>query len=796
MDVTGTLTAGNIKNEKDLLVNGKVSADSIENSGLLDVTGTLAVKDAITNAGSITVTDKASFSAGSVVNNGSLALSGNVTVNTTVTGNAVELASGAVLAGSLTADTLNVGEKGASLAGNAAVNAAVTGGALSISGAGNQLTLKDGSTVGLIVANGTSFQKEDDLDSVVITGAADDTVIIAADGAFDGNTVENAKLVITDLEEDKQIKVKIDIANIISINANELKLLNGVYYYESDNKLMFVEKDAAGFITVTDGSGDLAVKTDDIASITIKEDNTQWANLNIVMESGNTSVTVKNGKKSKDGIDYMEFAIGGILKSDLGGTNNIKFGNYNKVAVNGNIDAISNLTIGNNSFVNIGKFIYDKDGNIIDKNEGDIYGQNNNNAIRIGSDSVVNIAGDIDLAGGRNTLNIGARSDVAIYGDIDGASNFVVGSGKKAKKDGSGADWTNVTINGDYIAAEMNNNLNIGNYVNFTLGGNIENGGVKSGTGTNLRVGTESVMTVAGKADGMSGINTGKKSNVSFAGAVDGTANNNRINVGAEAVFSAGDIDLYGGNNTIVTGKGATFTAGSIENVKTVNIGAQSSFVSDDIADVSRFTVGNGKAATRTEDAKLTEVKVNGEVSMSTGNDNFKVGNNSNVVVADDIIFGAGKDTLTIGMDSKLTVSDISGMDRFNASWGAVLEIQNGANNDVELGLVTGSWDKATIIDDEGDLLVGPANIGSVYENEVDCYEYKVNFGKKLTFEGSEGVEIQYSYNVNGTWTEWVDYNDKVGLQAPGEYRIFVSVAGDYEDKYSKLNYTLEAKLA
>ena len=423
------------------------------------------------------------------------------------------------------------------------------------------------------------------------------------------------------------------------------------------------------------------------------------------------------------------------------------------------------------------------------------------------------IVGNIDLAGGKNKLAIGARSDVEIGGNIDGATNFTVASGKKAKKDGSGADWTNVTITGNYVAAEMNNNLTIGNYVNFTLGQvggvSIDNGGVPSGTGTKVKVGTESTMTVAGSANGIAGITTGKKSYVvfgtetkdaqgkviGFTGTdISGTDKNNKISVGAEATFKADDIDLAGGKNNITTGKAANFVAGTIDNVQTIKVGSQSSFTTDDIVGVNKFTVGNGKAATKKAEAIITKVNV-GKVTMTTGNDAFKVGNYSDVVVAGDIVFGAGKDTLTIGKDAKLTVNDITGMDKFNASKGAQLVIKNGAKNDVDFDLVTGSWDKATIIDMEGDLAAGNIN-GNVYANELDCYE--VTVGNKLTLSGIDGDEnVTYSkYDaVKEVWSDFKDYTDGLELTA-GTYRIEVSVAGEYTDKLEKKSYSFTAELA
>ena len=856
---TGVVNVGSatVTANDEFKVEGKFTAGSMvigdknaENSTSVVISGTekfvkVTGEVTVNGAAEVVVTDNAEFSFGtlvnnnvitvnnatlgnkesSIANNGSIVINGVSTVYASITGEngSVKLESGATLNGSLMVEdsSIEVG-KNTVLGENATLEGLLLNGSISVKGDDNVLNITAGSTTTLIVDNTTKFDSLDKLGDILIKGASEDVTLTVADAALEGNTFDGVKLAITDLEDDKKIKADIELASIVSINGYALQVENGLFYYidkNAGNKKMFVnreESNAGVSITITNSETDTTELEYEGKNFKVTEGSDDFANVKVIMQEGKTNFTVKNGKKDQ----YIEYAVGGIGKDENGGTNNVKFGNYTKVKVNGDIEAISNLTIGNKSVVTIGKPIY---GDPNDANKvtgwtagtGNIFGQNNNNTVKIGSDSKVTIAGNIDLAGGKNKLAIGARSDVEIGGNIDGATNFTVASGKKAKKDGSGADWTNVTITGNYVAAEMNNNLTIGNYVNFTLGQvrgvSIDNGGVSSGTGTKVKVGTESTMTVAGSANGIAGITTGKKSYVVFGAetkdaqgkvtgftgtAIDGTDKNNKISVGAEATFKAGAIDLAGGKNNITTGKASEFVAGTIDNVQTIKVGSQSSFTTGDIVGVNKFTVGNGKAATKKAEAIITKVNV-GKVTMTTGNDAFKVGNYSDVVVAGDIVFGAGKDTLTIGKDAKLTVNDITGMDKFNASKGAQLVINNGAKNDVDFDLVTGSWDKATIIDMEGDLAAGNIN-GNVYANELDCYDVTVEAGKKLTLSDIDGDEkVTYSkYDaVKEVWSDFKDYTKDMELSA-GTYRIEVSVAGEYTDKLEKKSYSFTADLA
>ena len=169
-------------------------------------------------------------------------------------------------------------------------------------------------------------------------------------------------------------------------------------------------------------------------------------------------------------------------------------------------------------------------------------------------------------------------------------------------------------------------------------------------------------------------------------------------------------------------------------------------------------------------------------------------------VVNGEIIFGEGKDTLTVGKNSTLQVNDLNAaadLEVFNASSGSTVLVTNGKDKDIDLANVTGSWNKAVLIDGEGTLDEGN-NDGSVYGNEFDCYVIELEAGKTLTFENlSEGTEIKYSYLVDGEWSEVADYAGSLNAGNAAEYRIFVGVDSEqFNKKDEKLTYSFDAKLA
>ncbi|MBE6403087.1 MAG: hypothetical protein E7039_05135 [Lentisphaerae bacterium] len=820
LENTGVNVKGSLSVEDmQIADNATVNVSGVHGKLTIDKTSETKAKATIAADATLNITDSAVFTCTGVVDNngcinvsnasvtgkgkinntgsGVITISGVSSFDTTITGSgAIRLLNNATIAGTLTIggevdangkkiDTMLFVERNGYLAANANFTGKLNGMYMYIGGSGNTIKLDDESTITLMVADKTVFGEDDDLASVVIKGNGKNVVLTAADSALNGNKLENLKLNIT--AADGWVAADIALENILSINGKELVNDNGIFYYEDDNGIRQfvtrVEDEGKYGINITSGAATIY----EVGNITIKEGSDKLANVNVVMKEGKTSFTVKNGKKDV----RMNFAVGSILKSDLGGSNKVAFGNYNDVEVNGAIESINSLSIGNNSFVDI---------------DGNITGQNTNDTVKIGADSEVEIGGYVDLEGGKNKFSVGARSEVTVAGSISGIADLNVASGKKAKKDGSGADWTDVTINGNYVAAEMNNKLTIGNYVNFTLGSvngvSIDNGGVASATGTTVKVGTESVVKIAGSANGIAGVTTGKQSYVvfgtetvdnagkvtAFAGAdIEGSDKNNKLSTGAESTFKARDIDLCGGKNSIVTGKMSDFVAGNIDNVQTVTVGSQSSFKVGAIDNVNKFTVNKGKAASKKAGAVLTDVVVNGNVTMTTGKDSFTVGNDSNVLVSGNISFGDGKDTLSLGKNSKLAVNDITGMEVFKASAGATLIVWNGKGNDVNFDSVTGSWNKATIIDYEGDIELNDTGYGYVYANEKDCYDLKIADGVKLT-DFSDDMEVTYAVLEDGVWSEFKTYTEGMELAA-GTYRFEVGVAGEYE-KLEKKTYS------
>ena len=768
-------------------VHGKVVSENVtvNANAVLNITGTASFtcNGIIDNDGVINVTG-AKLSAEEISNIGTAAIviSGNSTVNAVVTGNgSLRLVDGAVLGGVLTAPVLYV-EGSASFAENASFTGMINGRTIYVSGDKNVLDIAMDSKATLVVADGTVFT-DDNLGDIAIKGEKKDVVLTVADEAFNGNTLENVMLNIVDVEGDR-INVSIDLDKVLTIDGYELKNVNGVYYYEGEEGNMFVgrmEENGKYFIQLFDGTKPGASTVEDVKNIKVNDndDYPELANVNVRMQEGNTTISV-TGKKS----DIVEFAVGSILKSEKGGSNTVKFGNYTDVSVNGSIESLAKLTIGNNAKVTVGA--KDANGDFLPYT-GNITGQNKNNAVKIGSDSTVDIAGTIDLMGGKNTMAVGARSTVTVGGSVKGISALTVASGKAAAN-----NITDLDIDGMFVAAAANNKITIGNYARFTLGAvdgvSIENDGVESATGTTISVGKESDMIVDGSANGIAKLTAGKNAIVTFGGNIDGTEKNNAVKIGEAAKFMAADIDLAGGKNSISTGKGSEFSADVVSNVQTITVGTQSTFEAESISGVNKITVSAGKAPKKDAPAIYINVAVDGDVVMTTGKDSFKVGSYSNVAINGTLTFGDGKDTLTLGKDAQLLAGDIEGMEVFNASKGAKLIVLNGQGDDVDLDAVSGSWKNATIIDGEG--LLQDVNTGMVYANERDMFEYDLTGSGKIALENfSEGMEIYYAVEDNGVYGEFQLYTEGTELTA-GSYRFEVSVAGEYTDKLEKKNYS------
>ncbi|MBE6403686.1 MAG: hypothetical protein E7039_08195 [Lentisphaerae bacterium] len=845
-------------------VEGLRSQFVIEEGATVDATGTVYVGYSDTRNGDLLVNGAVLDADVIEVQEGStFAVAGDSTVTAKVYGD-MALKNGAVLNGnvSIDVDGSMIVDGKAALGAETAFSGVINGGELAVSGDKNALAINGGDAK-LIVDESTVFDSNDKLGDILLKGAAKDTVLTVADAALNGNTIENLKLNITDA--DNQINVNTDLANIYMVNDFAVKETMGIYYYEhADGKYMYLVKED-NMINITAGvvGDDDETSTEEFDKVVIDSKNasTALAGVNLVMGDGKTSFTVKNGSKSED----IVFAIGGIHKSELGGSTTVKIGNYTDVTVNGDVENISQFTTG-------------KDGKLTIA--GDVLGQNTNNTVSFGANNDVEIKGGVNLFGGKNKIAVGANSTVDVTGSLLGVADLNI------------AKDAMVVVVGMYEAAAMNNKITLANKATLKLGG-IDNGGVDRGTGTTVKVGKESTMIVNGDVNGIAGITVGNSSVADF-NYIEGTEKTNKISIGNDSRFYAGNINLAGGKNSITSGKGTDVEVGNITNVTTVSVGAESSFTSGDVTlangkftsgknatvevgkitnvttvsvgaessftagdvtlvngkftsgknatvevgnitnaktvktgagelasftagiitnassvevggqsdfkadalkNVNKFTVANGKAASKKAGAVLTNAVIDGNVEMTAGKDTFKVGDNTSTVVDGEIAFGEGKDTLSMGKNAMLKVNAVSGMEVFNATASSVLVATNGKDVDFDLGDATGSWNKATIIDMEGELEVG-TNDGSVYANEFDYYEFNLELGKSLTFENlSEGIEIKYQYELNGVWTDMLDYTD--GLTAAGDYRVFVGVSSDeFSSKNEKLNYILDVKLA
>lgn len=528
----------------------------------------------------------------------------------------------------------------------------------------------------------------------------------------------------------------------------------------------------------------------------------------------------------------VEFSADSIAASELGGTNTVSFGNNVNGIVNGNVTELKSLALGNGSDLNVsGNISSDnttfasaalKVGNDSTITAGDvtmnsvtlgknvtaelggiytakavtiganntvsidsIYGAAVNGAINAGNDSVVEIADDVNMRGGKNSIATGKGSDWTIGSDVMNVNTLTATAAGNwawnADKTAYTLQRTTLNIGGDFLAGEGAAVLNFGNYSIVNIGGSILESDLGSSfkitVGSNAEVAVGDVIqslnsltigngvdfktftVVDGKAvaDADKAIGT----TVFSAGKVTGTAGNDTIKVGNKADVMLGKVSLGAGNDTINIGKDSTFEAADVAlgaGKNTVVVGAGSWMNVDDISGVNKLTAAGQLSAgdiTGTDDfADVVTFNGNAEIgSIDLGtdakgkmSDKLVIGKGAEVVINGGI---SNVEALTIGADAKVSASEstIAAMMSLGSAKGSKIDasvefvaLDDAADNAAESTTVYGGSAEAWL---------------GIGEDIADVFT--LGDGTDLTgwaIEG-EGVKVDiYTTTGDGNWTK------------------------------------------
>ena len=840
--VRGKLTiaaGGSSTHDKSLWVGQPESWGAMKAS--LTVIGSLEANNLNVYAGSSMTVNGGTVTVGKLTNTGTITIKGNSTINATISGNVAQVAKGAVItvvdsafkAGvdsyTMKLDVYNLANlksiNGVAVAGNA-----TAGYSIKINDV--LYTIADANADGLVF----TAVKDDE------GNASDSIEITDYTGSLDGLTsdyVLEAKSGTATLKVNKG-----QSSTVTAITKDEN---GGVTNLNLNGNLTLGTKDDHGSVEavgkITTGS-DVDVKLGDVSgtnlnsTISLGKKNEAIFD-NIDLKGGNNTLsigansyvevddsdndnadgfiknvkTIKLASGKKDDETKLN-VTGDIIAPAM--ANTITLGNYAKLDVAGNlvnddVNVGTTIKAGNYSEVLFGK--PDVNGNITGGKVTSLAG------LTLGTEGVFKAA-SVSGTSGNNTISFGNNAKAKVKGDI----NLLIG--KDTIKAGTGAD---VEVSGDVKGVET---ISLGNYAKLFVDGNLLNDGVN--IGTTIKAGNYSEV-LFGKPDGNGNITGGEVTSLAGltlgtegvfkAASVSGTEKNNTVSLGKNAdMFVVGEINLGGGKDTIKLGNETEFTAASITGVETITIGAKGSFTAaGDITGVNKLTAANGTYTKKTDETVWTEVTAgnvtgtekNDTVSfgkyndielasldLGAGNDTVKIGVDS-IVNLNAVDFGDGKDTMTIGKDAKVKVTSIEGLETLNASKGASIWFAGGADVDVDLTGIGGSWKNATIFDDMGEIADGAECNGAVYGNEWDIYELTDGISSVVIESETNSDAIYRIYEI-GAWDKAVaeitditrDFiND---LDTGKDYVLAVSVAGaDFKNKENDTNkYSFDITLA
>ncbi len=409
-------------------------------------------------------------------------------------------------------------------------------------------------------------------------------------------------------------------------------------------------------------------------------------------------------------------AMGGITKNPLGGSNKITVGT-NSTFSTGVIDSIASLTLKNNTGVknetgdNTTVF---NSGNLTGVNANSTVNFGNNNKVAV--DGVIDLGGGKNtLTIGANTVfESGSVSNIATL-TVSAGTMLKLPSGSKPQQ------FTLVNIGGGINAPGTANKLSIGAYAKMAVQGSLlntaetgttitvgSNSTFKTGYRLNTADGTftkeetaANIIGLAGltlsagkdyKADGAAAALTPGRTVMEITGTVTGTSANNTIKADNNTTLTiAGDLDLLSGSNSLTLGQNAEVSVLNLKNTQkvtlgkfsaltingsllttidgilnTISAGANSTLtVAGNAESVNSLKIANGASADGvqgytnvsigTKD-KYTGENYTGCLTGTEKNDTVSVGNFANLTTGT-VILGTGKDTVSIGTNSSLTVN-------------------------------------------------------------------------------------------------------------------------------------------
>ena len=720
---------------------------------------------------------------------------------------------------------------------NVTENATIEGSGVRFSGKGATLTIADGKTLTMSLEQLLAIQ------GVEIVGAEGSVIVTGLEGitaSQKAELIEEYGTIIKDLNEDTDAKADpiTDVADLTEIEDGYVGEVGGT---QGADKLVIGKGEDADYsgidynmrggknVATINADADFAIgDLTNVSTVDVKAGSktgvTKATFGNITTSAGAGTVKVGNN---------AEFSADSIKASNLGGTNTVSFGNNVKGTVNGNVTELKSLALGNGSDLNVSGSISNDNttfasaalkvgndstitagdvvmssvtlGKNVTADLGGIYtakavtiGANNtvsidsvdgvaaNGAIKAGNDSVVEIAADVNMRGGKNSIVTGKSSDWTIGSDVMNVNTLTVtAAGNWAwnvAKTAYTLQRTTLNIGGDFLAGEGAAVLNFGNYSIVNIGGSILESDLGSSfkitVGSNAEVAVGDVIqslnsltigngvdfktftVVDGKA--VADVDKAIGTTVFSAGKVTGTAGNDTIKIGNKADVTLGKVSLGAGNDTINIGKDSTFEAADVAlgaGKNTVVIGANGWMNVDDISGVNKLTATGDLIAgdiTGTDDF-ADVVTFNGNAEIGS----IDLGTDAKGKMSDKLVIGKGAEVVINGGISNVEALTIGAGAKVSASESTIAAMK-------ELGSAKGSKIDASVefiaLDDAAD---NAADSTTVYDGNAEAWLglvdgdttdiFTLGDGTDLTgwaIEG-EGVKVDiYTTTGDGNWTK------------------------------------------
>ncbi len=736
---------------------------------------------------------------------------------------------------------------------NVTENATIYGDGVRFSGKGATLTIADGKTLTLSLEQLLAIQ------GVEIVGAEGSVIVTGLEGitaSQKAELIEEYGTIIKDLNEDTDAKADpiTDVADLTEIEDGYVGDVGGT---QGADKLVIGKGEDADYsgidynmrggknVATINADADFAIgDLTNVSTVDVKAGSktgvTKATFGNITTSAGAGTVKVGNN---------AEFSADSIAASNLGGTNTVSFGNNVKGTVNGNITELKSLALGNGSTLNVSGSISNDNttfasaalkvgndstitaddvvmssvtlGKNVTADLGGIYtakavtiGANNtvsidsvdgvaaNGAIKAGNDSVVEIAADVNMRGGKNSIVTGKSSDWTIGSDVMNVNTLTVtAAGNWAwnvAKTAYTLQRTTLNIGGDFLAGEGAAVLNFGNYSIVEIGGSILESDL--GSSFKITVGSNAEVAVGDMIQSLNSLTIGNGvdfktftvvdgkavadadkaigTTVFSAGKVTGTAGNDTIKIGNKADVTLGKVSLGAGNDTINIGKDSTFEAADVAlgaGKNTVVVGANSWMNVDDISGVNKLTAtGNLIAGDITGTNDFADVVTfNGNAEIGS----IDLGTDAKGKMSDKLVIGKGAEVVINGGISNVEALTIGAGAKVSASESTIAAMK-------ELGSAKGSKIDASVefvaLDDVAD---NAADSTTVYDGNAEAWLglvdgdtadfFSLGSGTNLTdwaIEG-EGIKVDiYTTTGDDTWTMVGSIDGTEGKFTLGDY--------------------------